>query len=177
MEQSHKLLESCFNVVPCDQPPPHQITTFTQASPPLVALMSVSGSYQVPSPPSLPKSLTHLSNRGVFHSDPPPLALTQAYCSLSAAWAEQWLLIGGWDGEGSLGSIYRDSLIYQNNNNPPPQRERGREREANWLLVSHLRGNVHTRTHFVLLKKRGCPFMLMLRCDYKRAGGKLASDS
>lgn len=144
MEQSQKLLESCFNVVPSDHPPPNKSLLSLKPHPPLVASgLWVAVTRFIPPP----KSLTHFSTTVCLTQTLPPLrptlALTQAYCSLSAARPEQWLLIGGLDWEGSLGSIYRDSLIYQNNNNPPPKREKERDREANWLLVSHLRGNVH----------------------------------
>lgn len=73
-----------------------------------------------------------------------PISLDSGLLLSLSGSAEQWLLIGGWDREGSFGSIYRDSLIYQNNNNPPPQGER---ETAKGLLVSHLRGSVHTIGH------------------------------
>lgn len=89
---------------------------------------------------------------------PPLIALTQAYCPLSAAWlnSDCWLVV---EMEKEALGVFietRDSLIYQNNNNPPPHQERERQRVASWLLVSHFKGNVCTRTDFGPLKKGGC---------------------
>lgn len=68
--------------------------------------------------------------------------------------AEQWLLISGWDGEGSLQSIYRDSLIYQNNNNPPPQQVKESKRETDKLIFwFHISWEInitgHTLSHWM----------------------------
>lgn len=83
------LSESCFDVVRSANPPPHQITTFTQASPPY--LWPQVHEWQLPGlSPSFPSKVPHpLLHQDMFQSDPPPLppplALTQAYCPLSAA--------------------------------------------------------------------------------------------
>lgn len=104
---------------------------------------------------SLPSEVpqkTHFSR--MFESDPPPLptplALTQAYCSLSAARlnSDCWLEV---ETEKEALGVFIESLSFTRTITTLPHR--GKERQANWLLVSHLRGSVHTRTHFVLLNK------------------------
>lgn len=112
----------------------------------------VTGSYQVSPSPSLQKSLTHCSS--MVDSNPPPLqtplALTQAYCSLSAAGlnSDCWLEV---ETEKEALGVFIETLSFTRTITALPHK--GKERETNWLLVSRLWGSVHTRTHFVPLRK------------------------
>lgn len=107
-------------------------------------------------PPSHPKSLTHLSTTVCLTQTlphlPPPLALTQAYCSLSAAGlnSDCWLVV---EMEKEALGVFIESLIYQNNNNPPPQWDRERERQADFWFHITGKKKLCSRTHFVLLNK------------------------
>lgn len=115
-------------------------------------LRFVTGSYRVSPLPLLQNSLTHFSS--MFDSDPPPLptplALTQAYCSLSAAQlnSDCWLEV---ETEKEALGVFIETLSFTRTITTLPHREN--ERQAKGLLVSHLRGSVHTRTHSVLLNK------------------------
>lgn len=115
---------------------------------PTCGLRSVTDSCQASPPPFQSPSPT--SPPWYVWVRPSPISLDSGLLPLLSCCAEQCLLIGSWDREGSLGSIYRDSLIYQNNNIPPPHREREKERgKLTFGFTSQ--GNVHTRTNFVLL--------------------------
>lgn len=133
------LSESCFHVVHSNNPPPHLITTFTQASPPYFRPQVREWQFLGLSP-SFPSKVPHpLLHQDMLESDPPPthspVSLDSGLLPSLSCSAEQCLLIGGWEREGSLGSIYRVSLVYQNNNNPPPHQEREWQTDF-WFHIS-----------------------------------------
>lgn len=142
MERSQKL-ESCFNVVRSNHPP-----TPPLSPKPYPYLWTQLREWQLPGfSPSLTSKVPYpLLHHSMFESDPPPLALTQAYCSLSAARLNRdcWLVV---ELEKEALGVFIETLSFTRTITTLPHTER----EANWLLVSHLRGNVHTRTRFVLV--------------------------
>lgn len=108
-------------------PPPHPQTpkSLLSLKPHLWPRVSVSGSYQVS--PFPPKSLTHFSS--MSDSDPPPLptplALTQAYCSLSAARLNSDCWLEAETEKEALG-VFIETLSFTRTITTLPHRERER---------------------------------------------------
>lgn len=124
MEQAQKLLQSCFKVAHSHHPHPTKSLLSLKPHPHLWPQVC---EWQLPSfSPSLPKSLTHFSSTVCLSQTLPPLALTQAYCLLSAARPnrDSWLVA---EAEKEALGVFIESLSFTRTiTTPPPHQERGR---------------------------------------------------